>query len=113
MRAVDGLVLADVDVVGVFSELELVDIGDIGEVAVLARCHAARITEQLCLLESLLRPRAGNDVVGLAVQHQVHGDGRKLLGRAALQEEHLVVVGNAHQIAQVGFGLFDDALERS
>jgi hypothetical protein len=34
-----------------------------------------------------------------------------MLRRPALQEQHLVAGGNAHQLAQVGFGLLDDAGE--
>ena len=113
MGAVDGLVLADVDVVGIAAELQLVHVGDIGEVAVLARGYATCVTEDLCLLEGLLRPRAGNDVVGLAVQHEVHGNCRELLGSATLQEQDMVVVGDAHELTQVSLGFLDDALERS
>ena len=32
-------------------------------------------------------------------------------GGAALDEQNLVVVGNAHQLAQIGLGLVDDLLE--
>jgi hypothetical protein len=41
---------------------------------------------------------------GLAGE-QVHRDHFELKRGAALQEQHLVVGGNAHQFAQVGFGL--------
>ena len=53
------------------------------------------------------------DVIGLAVQHQVHGDGGKLLSCTTLQEQHLVVVGDVHKVAKIGFGFLDDALECS
>ena len=88
-------------------------VGDVGEVAIFTRSHTASITEQLSFLERLLRPRTRNDVIGLAVQHQVHGDGGKLLSCTTLQEQHLVVVGDVHKVAKIGFGFLDDALECS
>ena len=113
MRSVDGLVFADVNVIGVLTELKLIHVGDVGEVAIFTRSHTASITEQLSFLERLLRPRTRNDVIGLAVQHQVHGDGGKLLSCTTLQEQYLVVVGDVHKVAKIGFGFLDDALECS
>ena len=113
MRSVDGLVFADVNVIGILAELELIHVGDVGEVTVFARSNTASITKQLSFLERLLRPRTGNDVIGLAVQHQVHGDSGKLLSCATLQEQHLVVVGNVHKVAKIGFSFLDNALECS
>ena len=113
MRSVDGLVFADVNVIGILTELKLIHVGDVGEVAIFTRSHTASITEQLSFLERLLRPRTRNDVIGLAVQHQVHGDGGKLLSCTTLQEQHLVVVGDVHKVAKIGFGFLDDALECS
>lgn len=51
----------------------------------------------LRFLGRLLRPRAGDQVVGALVllqPNQVEGDGAELARAAALQEHHLVVVGD-------------------
>lgn len=94
-RTVDGFVLADVNIVGIFSDGKIGAIGNVGEIAVLTRCDALRIAEELSLLECLLRPRARNDVVCLAIEHHVHGDSRELLRSTALQEEHGVFIRDA------------------
>ena len=44
-------------------------------------------------------------------KRQVHGHRGELQAVAALQEQNVVVLGNAHKVAQVGFGSVDDALE--
>ena len=83
-RAVDGFVLADVNVVGVFSNGKIGAIGNVGEVAVFTRRDALCVAEELSLLECFLRPRARNDVVCLAIEHHVHGDSCELLRSTAL-----------------------------
>ena len=110
--AVNGLVLADVDVIGIGAEREAVDVGHVGEVLVLGTGDAAGVAVELGLLEGLLRPVARHDVVGNLVLHEVHGDGRELLRGAALQEQHAVVVGDVHEVADVLLCGLDDALER-
>ena len=65
----------------------------------------------LGLGNGLLGPCAGFDVDGLAVLHQIPRHSRELQRSAALNEQDLVVVGNAHQVAQVSLGLVDDLLE--
>ena len=71
----------------------------------------ARCRLSLGFLEGFLRPGTGDDVVGRAPGQQVQRDLGELQGRAALQEQHLVVGGNVQQLAQVGFGLGDDGGE--
>ena len=112
LRAVDGVVLADVDVVGVFGHRQVGAVGNVGERLVLAGGDGARVAVDLGFLEGLLRPRARDDVVRHAVLHEVHRHGSELLRRAALQEQHAVVVGDAHELAKVGFGRLDDVRER-
>ena len=67
----------------------------------------------LGLVGGLLRPGAGDDVVGrlARVAQEVHGDHAELQQGPALQEEDAVVVGNAQQRAEIGFGLGHDLLE--
>eukprot|EP00825_Cyclidium_porcatum_P045364 TRINITY_DN6885_c0_g1_i1.p4 TRINITY_DN6885_c0_g1~~TRINITY_DN6885_c0_g1_i1.p4 ORF type:complete len:115 (-),score=39.82 TRINITY_DN6885_c0_g1_i1:84-428(-) len=48
---------------------------------------------------------------GRAAGQQVHRDLGKLLRRPALQEKHLVLLGNPHQLTQVGFGLVENGHE--
>ena len=111
-RAVDRLVLADVDVVGVGRESGAIEIGNAREVLVLGGSDKVRGAVELRFLEGLLRPVARHDVVGDLVAHEVHRNCRELLRGAALQKEHAVVVGDGHEIADVLLGGLDDALER-
>ena len=113
--AVDGVVLADVDVVRVLAHGEVGAVGDVGEGLVGAGGDLLSVDEALGLGEGLLGPHAGVDVVSLAGRAgelaEVQRDGRELLVGATLQEQDLVVGRNAHQVAEVGFGLVDDVLE--
>jgi hypothetical protein len=55
----------------------------------------------------LLAPVAGDDVIGaIVIAGEVHRDLREMLGGAALQEQHGVVVRDRGEFAQVGLGLF-------
>ena len=112
--AVNRLVLADVEVVGVLGNLDGVDVGHVAERLVLAGRQAVRGAVHLRFLEGLLRPGTGNDVVGHAAfdLHEVHRNGGELRGGATLEEQHLVVLGDAHEVAQVGLSGVDDVLER-
>ena len=109
--AVDGLVLADVDVVGILGDLEVGAVGHVGVVLVLAGRGDDDLADLLRFLDGLLGPCAGLDVDGLAVLHQVHRDHGELERRAALDEQDLVVVGDAHEVAQILLSLVDDLLE--
>jgi hypothetical protein len=77
----------------------------------LARHHVHRAVF-LRFLDGLLRPLAGVQIVGAGfAAQQVHRHHGELARRPALQEQHLVVGGNAHHFAQVGFGFGRDAHE--
>ena len=110
-HAVDRLVLADVDVIGVFGDIQIGAVGNIGIVLVLAGSGDDDLADLLGFRDGLLGPCAGLDVDGLAVLHEVHGDHRELQRCTALNEQDLVVVGNAHEVAQILLGLVDDLLE--
>ena len=59
------------------------------------------VRDRLRLGDRLLAPRAGHDVVrDRAVLEEVHRDLREQLRGAALEEEHLVRVADAEQLAQ-------------
>ena len=109
--AVDGLVFADVYVVGVVRNVQIGAVGDVGEVLVGGGGRDLHLAVLLGLGDGLFGPGAGLHVAGQAVFHQVHGHHGELHRAAALNEEDLVVVGNAHELAQVGLGLVTDLLE--
>ena len=109
-HAVDGLVFADVHIVRVLRDIQIVTIRDIAEIAVLAGGGHVDFAILFGLGDGLLGPGSGLHVAGHAVLHQVHGDHGELEGCAALDEQDLVVVGDAHQVTQVLLGFVDDLL---
>ena len=110
LGAVNGVVLADVDVVGILGNGQVGAVGDVGEGSILGGSDGVGLAIELGFLPCLLGPLAGDDVVGNLVFHQVHGNHGELLVGAALEEQDLVVIGNVHQLPQVSLGLVDDAL---
>ena len=110
-HTVDGLILADVDIVGILGNVKIGAVGDVAVVLVLGGSGDDDLAVLLGLGNGLLGPCAGLDVDGLAVLHQIPRHSRELQRSAALNEQDLVVVGNAHQVAQVSLGLVDDLLE--
>ena len=112
LHAADGLVGRVMHVGGIVRQLPLVLAGD-GEVIVgLGRGGNIDVAVAGRLLNSLARPDASVDVVGAAVlTEQVQRNLGELLAGAALQEQHLVVRGDAQQVAQVLLGLLGDADE--
>ena len=106
--AVNGLILADVDVVAILGNVEVTAIGDVGEALVGGRGDDLHLTVLLCLGDGLLGPHARLHIAGLAVLHQVDGHHGELHRTAALNEQHLIVIGDTHQLAQVSLGLLGD-----
>ena len=109
--AVNGFVLADVHIVRVFGNVQIIAVGDVAEVAVLAGGHHVYVTVLFRFGNRFLGPRAGLHIAGHAVFHQVHGDHGELKCCAALDEQHFVVVRDVHQVPQILLGLVDDLLE--
>ena len=109
--AVDGFILADVDIVGIGGNVQIGAVGNVAVVLILGGGGHDDFAVLFSLGNGLLGPGAGFDIHGLTVLHQVPGNGGELQGGAALDEQDLVVVGNVHQVAQVGLGLVDDLLE--
>ena len=71
--------------------------------------HNVHRTITFRLGNRLFRPRAGVHVIRCrASRGQVERHGGELPGRAPLQEQHLVGIGNRQQFAQVRFGLLCD-----
>ena len=110
-HAVDRLILADVDIVGILGDVQIGAIGNVAVILILGGSGNDDFAVLLGLGNGLLGPGAGLDINSLAVLHQVPCHGGKLQGSAALNEQNLVVIGNAHQLAQVSLGLVDDLLE--
>ena len=110
--AVDGLILADVDIVCVLGNVQVRAVGDIGEILVSRGGDDLHLAVLLRLLDGLFRPGAGLHIARNAVFHQVHGDHGELDGAAALDKQHLVVVRDAHQLPQVRLRLVPNLLER-
>ena len=109
--AVDGLILADVDIVCVLGNVQVRAVGDIGEILVSRGGDDLHLTVLLGLLDGLFRPGAGLHIARNAVFHQVHGDHGELDCAAALDKQHLVVVRDAHQLPQVRLRLVPNLLE--
>ena len=107
----NGLVLADVHIVCVFGNVQIIAVGDVAEVAVFAGGHHVYVTVLFRFGNRFLGPRAGLHIAGHAVFHQVHGDHGELKCCAALDEQHFVVVRDVHQVPQILLGLVDDLLE--
>nr|ABZ10196.1 hypothetical protein ALOHA_HF4000APKG10H12ctg3g11 [uncultured marine microorganism HF4000_APKG10H12] len=79
---------------------------------VLGRCADVHPSELRRLARRLLRPVAGQRVVGHAIRtEQIHRHHGELLAGAPLQEEDVVVVGHAGQGPQVRLCLLEDPVE--
>ena len=87
------------------------NLGDIREGLILRGSDRARLTVTSGLLVCLLCPLTRNDIIRLAAsRHQVHRHHRKLCGSTALKEEHFIMIGNIHDIAQIFFCCVDNRL---
>ena len=83
----------------------------IGEIVGGGGCSADGIAVLLRLLERLARELTRDDVIRLVIPvHQIERNGGELRGRAALQKEHLIVVRNVHEAAEILLGGLDDGI---
>ena len=99
-------------VVRIVVEGDRFHVGDIGVGLILGGRNAARLAEDLAFLPRFFGEVARHHIVGFARVHQVEGHRRELLARAALHEEHAVLLGDVQKPAQVRFRLFDDGGKR-
>src|SRR5882672_129098 len=77
-------------------------LGREGEVLPLGARRDVHLAEAVRLLDRELRPLPRIDIVGgLLSAEEVHGNGREVQPRAALEKEHLVVRGHLQQFAEV------------
>ena len=70
-HTVDGLILADVDIVGILGNVKIGAVGNVAVVLVLGGSGDDDLAVLLSLGNGLLGPCAGLDVDGLAVLHQI------------------------------------------
>ena len=110
-RSEDGVVCADMHIVGVFAEGDLLHIGDIGVRLILGGSDACGVPVNFAFLEGFLREVARDDIVRLPLVHEVEGNSRELLARAALHEDDRIVVGDIQKLAQKRAPLVDDLFE--
>ena len=109
--AKNGVVLADVDVAGVWVIRNGLDIRNIGEVLILAGSSDAGCAELSGFFGSLFAEVAGHQIIRRASGHKVQGHHGELLGCAALEETDLVVVGYIQHLADTGLSVLDDLIE--
>lgn len=83
---------------------------DTVEMIVLRGCSATGvIAEFQRFLKSFARELPRDDIIRLPrPSDQVERDCRKLRGRSALQKQDFIVVGNPHQLPQIGFRAGND-----
>ncbi len=110
-RAVDRFVLADVDIVRVVVDRQIGAVRNVAVVLIFAGRDDVDLAVLLGFRRGLLGPVAGNDVVEHAVLAEVQRDHGELKRCAALNEQDLVVVRNAHQRAEIRLRLVNDLLE--
>ena len=104
-----GLVRGVVHVGGPGIELPGRLLGRVAEVLALGARRDIDLAEAVRLLDRLLRPLARIDIVGrLLPAEEVHRHHAELQRRTALQEEHLVVLGDFEQLAEVLLRLLRD-----
>ncbi len=109
-RSIDGLVLAEIDIVEA-----LVD--GAGNRCGMVEVRLLRGGQKVCrailgsFLVGLLRPVARHDVAGMAREHEVHRHACELERGAALQEQDRVVVRNAIELLEGCLGILEDLFE--
>ena len=111
-RTENGVVRADMYIVGILAEGDGRKIGDIGVCLILGGGDARRVSVNFSFLPCLLGEVARHDIVRLPLMHQVEGNGGKLRGGAPLHEEYGVVFGDPHEFAQQRFAFAGNGLER-
>ena len=113
LGAVDGVVGADAEVCPILVDLPVLDALDLVVVdGGAVEDHLLGQSLDVQLLDGLVGPDAGVGVAdGLAGNLQVHGHHGELEGGTALEEEHLVVLGNVQQLPEIRLRRLDDLVE--
>ena len=102
--SVYGVILADVYIVRVGAYAQIGAVRYVGKGLILGSGYFVGLSVDSCLVKCFFCLLAGDNVVGYAVFHKVHGDHCKLQMRASLEKQHLVVGGDCHEIAEILFG---------
>ena len=110
LGAEDGVVLGDVDVVDVIPEILAGDLGDVGVARLFGGRDQADVAVFYRFFISLLGEVARHDVVCATLLQKIEGDRLELRGRAALEKEHFILVGDVHQLAHEGDAFVVDGL---
>ena len=109
LDAADRLVGGVVQVRGIVTELPLRLRRHIAERPVLGARDDVDISQPLRRVDRLLRPFAGVDVIGDSpALDEIHRNHLELQGRPALQEQHLIAVGDPEQRTQISLGCLSD-----
>ena len=99
-------------ILGVRGLLKNIKGGDFSVLIGLTGPDNLRVAVLLRLLEGLVTPRSGDDVIdGVLGVAEVEREGGELGGGAALEEEDGVVGRDVEEEAEIGFGFLDDGEE--
>ena len=108
---VNGIVLADIYVIRLFGNIKVAAVRNVAVGLVFRGSNGNGIAVLSGFLVGFLGPLSGDDIGCDMIAHKVHGNCRKLGPGAALQEKHLIVVGNIEKIAKICFCFLDDSVE--
>jgi hypothetical protein len=108
LRAIDGVVGRDVEVVGI--GWDLVVFGDISVVGCCTGGNFYHFAKELGLFHGLTCPNTGVQIGGFLLQ-EVEGNVAKLRGSSTTEEEDAVAFGHLQEFFDKGNGFVDDGLE--
>jgi len=112
LRAFDGVVGANVHVGSIRREFHFLLAREACELFGLAGCGDVVEDAFFQFTDGFGGPHPGvQNVYRLAGEAEIHGDHGELHAAAALEEEYGVIVGDAHELAEAGFGVSNDAFE--
>ena len=111
LGSVDGVVFADIDIIRILVDGKAFQIRNIAVGLVLGGGDDVHLTIALRLFCGLFRPLSRDDIIRLALFHEVHGHRRKLLAGTSLEKQHLVIVRYGQKLPKVRLRLVYDALE--
>ena len=109
LRAVDGVVVAEMHIGGIRVDLQLLLCRDVTKVHVLAGGGNLADAQKFRFLIRLGGKAAGKHIAaGMLLGSKIHGYHVELQAGAALNEEHIIVIAKPHEILDIGLGLIVD-----